>query len=218
MASRKAKGKRVLVAHASTSKKPAQKATASKEGKENEKPPSINVMPEYGASPLTEAAVARTSGKAPPGPKRRKATSSKKGSKEKAKQTIVPAQLPDRACDYFDILPRDIQARIFSFFSVSALYSAVFVSKAWHKLAKECGDWDQVNAELKPLQDLKDKETCVQQDLVGALCLKPEQVKEMPFKRHKKLWKPRYAHVFETKQAVKGLLEKHGGIRCVLER
>ena len=153
----------------------------------------------------------------PPAPKRRKATSSKKGSKGKAKQnTIAHTQPPDGAGD-FDILPQDIQGRIFSLCSLSALYSAVLVCKEWHKLAEEYGDWDQVNAELKPLQDLKDKETCAQQDLVGALLLKPEQVKEMPFKRRSLGW-GRYQHVFETKQAVKGLLEKHGGIRGLLER
>ena len=216
MASRKAKGKRVLVAHASTSKKPAQKATASKEGKENDKPPSINVMPDDGASPLTAGAVATTSAKAPPAPKRRKATSSKKGSKGKAKQkTIAHTQPPDGAGD-FDILPQDIQGRIFSLCSLSALYSAVLVCKEWHKLAEEYGDWDQMK-DLKRLQDLKDMETCAQQDLVGALLLKPEQVKEMPFKRRSLGW-GQYKHVFETKQAVKGLLEKHGGIRGLLER
>ena len=149
----------------------------------------------------------------PPAPKRRKATSSKKGSKQ---NTIAHTQPPDAASD-FDILPQDIQGRIFSLCNLSALYSAALVCKEWHKLAEEYGDWDQVNAELKPLQDLKDKETCAQQDLVGALLLKPEQVKEMPFKRRSLGW-GQYKHVFETKQAVKGLLEKHGGIRGLLER
>ena len=149
----------------------------------------------------------------PPAPKRRKATSSKKG---KAKhKTIAHTQPPDGAGD-FDILPQDIQGRIFSLCSLSALYSAVLVCKEWHKLAEEYGDWDQMK-DLKRLQDLKDMETCAQQDLVGALLLKPEQVKEMPFKRRSLGW-GQYKHVFETKQAVKGLLEKHGGIRGLLER
>ena len=152
----------------------------------------------------------------PPAPKRRKATSSKKGSKGKAKhKTIAHTQPPDGAGD-FDILPQDIQGRIFSLCNLSALYSAVLVCKEWHKLAEEYGDWDQMK-DLKRLHDLKDMETCAQQDLVGALLLKPEQVKEMPFKRRSLGW-GRYQHVFETKQAVKGLLEKHGGIRGLLER